>query len=82
MIIILVIILMGRNSGNKRRNIGSSNLPFWILLSMLNNSGRSSGASWGGFGGGGGAGFSGGGGGGFGGFGGGGFGGGGASGSW
>lgn len=81
-IIILVIILMGRNSGNKRRNIGSSNLPFWILLSMLNNSGRSSGGSWGGFGGGGGGGFGGGGGGGFGGFGGGGFGGGGASGSW
>jgi len=81
-IIALVIIFMGRNSGNKRHNIGSSNLPFWILLSMLNNSGRSSGGSWGGFGGGGGGGFGGGGGGGFGGFGGGGFGGGGASGSW
>ena len=78
-IIVLIIILLGRNSGNKRHNIGSSNLPFWILLSMLNNSGRSSGGSWGG---GGGGGFGGGGGGGFGGFGGGGFGGGGASGSW
>ncbi len=80
-IIIIVILLMGRNSGNKRHNIGSSNLPFWLLLSMLGNGGRSSGGDWGGFSGGSG-GFSGGGGGGFGGFGGGGFGGGGASGSW
>lgn len=75
-IIVLVIVLMGKNKGGGHSNIGSSNLPLWILLSMLGGGGGRSG----GFGGGGG-GFSGGGGG-FGGFGGGGFGGGGASGSW
>ncbi|MCB9016146.1 MAG: TPM domain-containing protein [Lentimicrobiaceae bacterium] len=79
-IIIIVFLLIGRNSGNKRRNFGSSNLPLWIILSMLGGGGgggRSSGSDWGGFSGGGSSG-----GGGFGGFGGGGFGGGGASGSW
>ena len=72
LIIIVVIVLMGRNKGGGRTNIGSSNLPLWILLSMLGNGGGGSGGgSWGGSSGGG-----------FGGFGGGGFGGGGASGSW
>lgn len=75
-IIVLVIVLMGKNKGGGQSNIGSSNLPLWILLSMLGGGGGRSG----GFGGGGGG--FGGGGGGFGGFGGGGFGGGGASGSW
>ncbi|MFH1120412.1 MAG: TPM domain-containing protein [Bacteroidota bacterium] len=77
-IIVIVIIasLFGRNNNNKHHNIGrNSGLPFWLLMGMLGNSGRSSGGDWGGFSGGGG-------GGGFGGFGGGGFGGGGASGSW
>ena len=73
-IIVLLALLFGRNSGNRHQNFGSSNLPFWILLSMLNSGGgRSSGGGWGGSSGGGG---------GFGGFGGGSFGGGGASGSW
>lgn len=73
-IIVLLSLLFGRNSGNRHQNFGSSNLPFWILLSMLNSGGgRSSGGGWGGSSGGGG---------GFGGFGGGSFGGGGASGSW
>jgi uncharacterized protein len=77
-IIILVIVLMGRNKGGGQSNIGSSNLPLWILLSMLGGGGGGrSGSNWGGSSGG-----FGGGGGGFGGFGGGGFGGGGASGSW
>jgi uncharacterized protein len=70
-IIILVVVFMGKNKGKGQHNIGSSNLPLWILLSMLGSGGK---GSSGGFGGGGG--------GGFGGFGGGGFGGGGASGSW
>lgn len=78
LLIILFIVLSGRNKGGGKTNIGSSNLPLWILLSMLGGgggggSGRSGGGSWGGSSGGGG---------GFGGFGGGGFGGGGASGSW
>ena len=75
LIIILVIVLMGRNNGGGKTNIGSSNLPLWILLSMLGGGGGGGrgGSSGGGFGGSGG---------GFGGFGGGGFGGGGASGSW
>ena len=80
LIIILVIVLMGRNKGGGKTNIGSSNLPFWILLGMLGGGGGGRGGSSGGFGGGGGG--FGGSGGGFGGFGGGGFGGGGASGSW
>lgn len=79
-IILLILFFASRNSGNRGHNIGSTRLPFWVLLDMLNDSGRSSGSNWGGFGGGGG--FGGRGGGGFGGFGGGGFGGGGASGSW
>ena len=75
LLIILFIVLSGRNKGGGKTNIGSSNLPLWILLSMLGGGGggRSGGSSGGGFGGSGG---------GFGGFGGGGFGGGGASGSW
>lgn len=75
LIIILFIFLMGRNKGGGKTNIGSSNLPLWMLLSMLGGGGgggSSGGSSWGGSSGGGG----------FGGFGGGGFGGGGASGSW
>ncbi|MBL7903720.1 MAG: TPM domain-containing protein [Bacteroidales bacterium] len=75
-IIIVIFILFGRNNNNRHHNIGrNSSLPFWLLMSMMGGSGRSSGGDWGGFSGGGG-------GGGFGGFGGGGFGGGGASGSW
>jgi len=77
-IIILVVVFMGKNKGSGQHNIGSSNLPLWILLSMLGSGGRGSSGGWGGSSGG----FGGGGGGGFGGFGGGGFGGGGASGSW
>ena len=82
MIIVFIFIISAGSSNNKhlRRN-GSSNLPLWLLLSMMGG-GKSHGGSWGGFSGGsGGGGFSGGGGG-FGGFGGGGFGGGGAGGSW
>lgn len=80
-VFILLIIFLNRNSGKRHHNIGSSNLPFWILLSMMGSGGRGGNRNWGsggGFGGSGGFG----GGGGFGGFGGGGFGGGGASGSW
>lgn len=81
-IIILVIFFMGRGRNNRQHNIGSSNLPFWLLLSMMGGGGgRGGSSSSGGWGGSSGGGF-GGGGGGFGGFGGGGFGGGGASGSW
>lgn len=79
-LIFIVIALVGRNKGDNNHTIGrKSNLPFWLLLSMMGsgNRGGSSG-SWGGFSGGSG-GF---GGGGFGGFGGGSFGGGGAGGSW
>ncbi len=82
MILVFIFIISAGSSNNKhlRRN-GSSNLPLWLLLSMMGG-GKSHGGSWGGFSGGsGGGGFSGGGGG-FGGFGGGGFGGGGAGGSW
>ncbi|MDY0342903.1 MAG: TPM domain-containing protein [Lentimicrobium sp.] len=80
LIIILIVFFMGRGRGNRHHNIGSSNLPFWMLMSMMGSGGggRSSSGGWGGSSGGG----FGGGGGGFGGFGGGGFGGGGASGSW
>jgi len=78
-IIIIIIIVMflsrrGRGGGRGRRLTSNSNLPFWLLMSMLGSGGRSHRGSWGGF--------SGGGGGGFGGFGGGSFGGGGARGSW
>src|SRR5512133_2470148 len=76
--IILIILISSGNSNNKHiRKTGASNLPLWLLLSMMGG-GKSHGGSWGGFTGGGG----GGGGGGVGGFGGGGFGGGGAGGSW
>ena len=65
------------NSNNKHiKKSGTSNLPLWLLMSMMGG-GKSHGGSFGGFSGGGGSG-----GGGFGGFGGGGFGGGGAGGSW
>jgi uncharacterized protein len=81
-IIIIIVVLMlsrgGRGGGRGRLTTGS-NLPFWLLMSMLGSGGGSHRGSWGGFSGGGGFG---GGGGGFGGFGGGSFGGGGARGSW
>lgn len=79
--IILIIILIsifsrgGGRGGRNRRITSGSDLPIWLLMSMLGSGGRSHGGSWGGFSGGGG-------GGGFGGFGGGSFGGGGARGSW
>lgn len=79
-IIILIVILIsifsrgGGRGGRNRRITSRSDLPIWLLMSMLGSGGRSHGGSWGGF--------SGGGGGGFGGFGGGSFGGGGARGSW
>lgn len=79
-IVFIIIAIFGKNRGDNNHTIGrKSNLPFWLLLSMMGSGGRSSGG-WGGFSGG--SGGFGGGGGGFGGFGGGGFGGGGASGSW
>ncbi|MBV2247196.1 MAG: TPM domain-containing protein [Lentimicrobium sp.] len=79
LIILLIIFFMSRGRGKRHHNIGSSDLPFWLLMSMMGSGGgsRSSSGGWGGSSGG-----FGGGGGGFGGFGGGGFGGGGASGSW
>jgi len=74
-IVIIIASIFGRSGGSNRRNISTSGLPLWMLMSMMGSSGRSShSGSWGGF--------SGGGGGGFGGFGGGSFGGGGAGGSW
>ena len=80
-ILFFIIIVSAGSSNNKHmKRSGSSNLPLWLLMSMMGG-GRSHSGSWGGFSGGGG-GFGGGGGGGFGGFGGGGFGGGGAGGSW
>ncbi len=76
-ILFFIIIISAGSSNNKHlRKNGSSNIPLWLLMSMLGG-GRSHGGSWGGFSGGGS-----GGGGGFGGFGGGSFGGGGAGGSW
>jgi uncharacterized protein len=74
-IILVIISIFRRTGGMNNRHIGSSGLPFWMLMSMMNSGGGSRG-SWGDFSGGGG------GGGGFGGFGGGSFGGGGAGGSW
>jgi uncharacterized protein len=75
-IIAVIIMSSAGNSNNKHiKRSGTSNLPLWLLMSMMGG-GKSHGGSWGGFSGGGG------GGGGFGGFGGGGFGGGGAGGSW
>jgi len=81
LIILFFIIFISAGSSNNKhiRRTGSSNLPLWLLMSMMGG-GRSHSGSWGGFSGSGG-GFSGGGGG-FGGFGGGSFGGGGAGGSW
>lgn len=76
-LIIFILIVSAGSSNNKHlKKSGSSNLPLWLLLSMMGG-GRSHGGSFGGFSGGGSRG-----GGGFGGFGGGGFGGGGAGGSW
>jgi len=70
-ILFFIIIVSAGSSNNKHmRRSGSSNLPLWLLMSMMGR-GRSHSGSWGGFSGGGG-GFGGGGGGGFGGFGGGG----------
>lgn len=80
-IIFIVIALFGKNSGNNHTIGRKSNLPLWLLLSMMGSGGGRGSGGWGGFSGGSG-GFGGGGGGGFGGFGGGSFGGGGASGSW
>jgi len=75
-LIIFILIVSAGSSNNKQiKKSGSSNLPLWLLLSMMGG-GRSHGGSFGGFSGGGRSG------GGFGGFGGGGFGGGGAGGSW
>ena len=77
-IIIIAVIIMASAGNSNNRHIkksGTSNLPLWLLLSMMGG-GKSHSGSWGGF-----SGRSGGGGG-FGGFGGGGFGGGGAGGSW
>jgi uncharacterized protein len=75
-IIVVIIMSSAGNSNNKQiKRSGTSNLPLWLLMSMMGG-GKSHGGSWGGFSGGGS------GGGGFGGFGGGGFGGGGAGGSW
>ncbi len=76
LIIFIVIVSAGSSNNKHLKKSGSSNLPLWLLLSMMGG-GRSHGGSWGGFSGGGSRG-----GGGFGGFGGGGFGGGGAGGSW
>jgi uncharacterized protein len=86
-VVILIVISIVTKSRNQNFTIGDSKggLPFWILMSMLNNSGKSNSKDWdnftrrgGGFGGFGGSSGSGG----FGGFGGGSFGGGGAGGSW
>jgi uncharacterized protein len=74
-VLLLIILSGGRGKTGRSRTMGG-NLPFWVALSMLGNSGRH-GGSWGGFSGGSGGGF-----GGFSGGGGGSFGGGGASGSW
>lgn len=72
-IIIVVLSRMGKRGGRGGRLTSGSDLPFWLLMSMLGSGGKSHRGSWGGFSGGGG---------GFGGFGGGSFGGGGARGSW
>ncbi len=75
--IVIFFIFIRSIGGSNHNNISrKGNLPFWLLLAMMNSGRGSSGGSWGGFSGGGGSG------GGFGGFGGGSFGGGGAGGSW
>lgn len=80
-IIILIIVLLIRNSSSKSYGIGGSSLPFWTALWLGSSlGGRSHSGSWNNFGGGGFGGGSGGSS--FGGFGGGSFGGGGAGGSW
>jgi uncharacterized protein len=79
-IFIIIAIISRRSGGSNQNNIGTKNLPLWVLLGMMNSGRNSHSGSWGGFSGGGG--FGGGSGGGFGGFGGGSFGGGGAGGSW
>jgi len=79
---IFIFSAAGKAGNMSKRTIsGKGNLPFWILLGMLMNSGSKGKGSWGGFSSGRGS-FGGGSGGGFGGFGGGSFGGGGAGGSW
>jgi len=81
-IILIVFLILVKGGNSNHKNIGrkgGGNLPFWLLLAMMNSGRGSHKGSWGGFSGGGGFG---GGGGGFGGFGGGSFGGGGAGGSW
>lgn len=78
-LVILIIIILIRSTGNRSSGMGRSHLPFWTALWLGSSIGSSHSGSWGGFSGGG-SGF--GGGGGFGGFGGGSFGGGGAGGSW
>jgi uncharacterized protein len=75
-ILVFIIIAAGKSNHNNISGKKGGNLPFWLLLAMMNSGRSSHRGSWGGFSGGGG------GGGGFGGFGGGGFGGGGAGGSW
>ena len=84
-VFIIFLIIIGIATKNRGQNFtmgnAKSGLPFWMLLSMLGNSGGSNNKDWGDFTRGSG-GFGGGGGGGFGGFGGGSFGGGGAGGSW
>ncbi|MFV0289998.1 MAG: TPM domain-containing protein [Mangrovibacterium sp.] len=79
LVFLIPFILLFMNGNNKNYSASSkgSNLPFWLLMGLMNSTGSRSG-SWGGFSGGGSAGR----GGGFGGFGGGSFGGGGAGGSW
>jgi uncharacterized protein len=75
-IIIIIVVMIFRNSGRSNHsNISRSGLPFWLLLGMMGSGRDSHNGSWGGFSGGGGGGD-------FGGFGGGSFGGGGAGGSW
>ena len=76
-LIVVLFSFIGRARRARHYSVGH-NVPFWIAMGMLSNSGRSSGGSFGNFSSGGGS-F---GGGGFGGFGGGSFGGGGAGGSW
>jgi uncharacterized protein len=76
LIVILIVIISAfrsRRHVNNSQSIGGGSVPFWLLMSMMGSSGRSSGGSYSDFSSGGGD---------FGGFGGGDFGGGGAGGSW